>query len=189
MGDVQSRSALASVAAASAQSDGLALAEHRGARLNHLEGAREGAPLAALLASLEIPALPALGRSGGTSEARMLAIGPDVFLLVAQSPPAADLAQAFTAAVDLSDGWTRLVVTGAYAPDLLAAGCALDLHPRAFPPGACAVTGLAGMRTVVWRSADDRFDLMVGRSYARSMWDWLIESAAEFGVFAPAQER
>lgn len=189
MGDVQSRSALASVAAASAQSDGLALAEHPGARLYHLEGACEGAPLAALLASLEIPALPALGRSGGTSEARMLAIGPDAFLLVTQSPTATDLTQAFTAAVDLSDGWTRLRVTGAHAPDLLATGCALDLHPRAFPPGACAVAGLAGMRTVVWRSADDRFDLLVGRSYARAMWDWLLESAAEFGVFAPAQGR
>jgi sarcosine oxidase subunit gamma len=184
MDDVQPQAVSASAAPSR-----LALTQDRGARLYHLEGARDGAPLAAVLASLGLEALPAMGRSGGTGEAGMLAIGPDIFFMVTRSPPPADLAQAFAAAVDLSDGWMRIVVTGANAPDLLAAGCALDLHPRAFPPGACAMTGFAGMRTLVWRSAGDRFDLLVGRSYARSMWDWLMESAAEFGVFAPAQER
>jgi len=180
--NASSRSALASAAVATDPA-GLSLSEHRGARLYHLEGARDRAPLATVLG---LPALPAIGHCAGTPDAQVLAIGPDIFMLVTQSP-APDLAQAFAAVVDVSDGWTRIVVTGSHARDLLAQGCALDLHPQVFPPGTCAVTGFAGLRTFVWHAAEDRFGLLVGRSYARALWDWLLESAAEFGVFAPAR--
>jgi sarcosine oxidase subunit gamma len=185
--NASSRSALASAAVATDPA-GLCLSEHRGARLYHLEGARDRAPLAAVLANLGLPALPAIGRCAAAPAAQMLAIGPDMFMLAMQSS-ASDLVRAFAVVVDVSDGWTRIVVTGTNARDLLAQGCALDLHPRVFPPGTCAATGFAGLRTFLWHSAADRFDLLVGRSYARALWDWLLEAAAEFGVFAPARER
>ena len=37
------------------------------------------------------------------------------------------------------------------------------------------------MRVMIWRSRDEpQFGLMVGRSFARSLWDWLLEAAREY---------
>ncbi len=37
------------------------------------------------------------------------------------------------------------------------------------------------MRTILWRApGGDRFDLFVGRSYAVSLWEWLLDAAAEY---------
>jgi sarcosine oxidase subunit gamma len=44
---------------------------------------------------------------------------------------------------DLTESRVAFEVRGARGPDLLAKGCSLDLHPRAFAPGACARTLLA----------------------------------------------
>jgi sarcosine oxidase subunit gamma len=126
--------------------------------------------------------LPTPGRSGGRDGGQLLSIGPSIWLFVGEPPTAgSSFGEAFDAAVDVSDGWTRLVVNGKRSTELLAKGCALDFHPSRFPPGSCAATGFARMRTIVWRSLDARFDLLVGRSYALSFWDWLAEAALEFG--------
>lgn len=113
-----------------------------------------------------------------------LAKTDDSFLLVGDAG-AADIRSvaeaAFTVALDVSHAWTRLAVAGVNAAALLAKGCAVDFHPSAFPSDACAATGLAQMRVVIWRSGNEpHFDLMIGRSFARSLWDWLLEAAREY---------
>jgi heterotetrameric sarcosine oxidase gamma subunit len=178
------RSALAGLAPTIRPGDagGLELYEHAGSAILHLEGARQGQCLAAALERLQLAELPASGRSGGRDGGRLLSIGPSIWLFVGEPPvPLTFLDQAFDVALDVSDGWTRLVVSGRRSTELLAKGCALDFHPSRFPPGSCAATGFARMRVIVWRSLDARFDLFVGRSYALSLWDWLAEAALEFG--------
>src|SRR5271170_3655138 len=51
--------------------------------------------------------------------------------------------RALAAITDVSDFYTTLRLSGAGTRDLLAAGCPLDLHPRAFAVGHCAQSLLA----------------------------------------------
>jgi heterotetrameric sarcosine oxidase gamma subunit len=61
----------------------------------------------------------------------------------------------------------------------MAKGCAIDLHPRAFPIHACAAAGFAGTRTIIRRADAEGFELLIGRSHALSLWEWLVDAATE----------
>jgi sarcosine oxidase subunit gamma len=70
---------------------------------------------------------------------------------------------------------------------VLAKGCPLDLHPRAFPPGACAQSLLAKVAVLIHLQDDDRargpsFDVYVARSFAHYLWMWLEDAGREYGV-------
>jgi sarcosine oxidase subunit gamma len=165
----------------------LAVAERPGSLLLHLEGAREGAELAAVLSVLGLTSLPAIGASGGQDSASLLGIGPAIWLMVLApsklNPSCLALTgSAFAASVDTSHAYMRIAISGLKADELLAKGCAVDLHPRHFPPGACATAALAGMRCIIWRVAHDDFEVFVGRSYAVSLWEWLRDVTAEYDV-------
>lgn len=167
----------------------LAFGEAAGSTLLHLEGARQGADVDAVSAEFGAAALPEPGHSTGGALAAILGLGPSIWLAVL--PPQAPMPQvlslagasgrAFEAALDVSHAWTRIAIAGTMATEFLAKGSALDLHPRVFRPGACAVAGFAGLRTILWRAFDQpRFDLFVGRSHAAGLFDWLDDAAAEY---------
>lgn len=84
-----------------------------------------------------------------------------------------------------SHGRVVLRLSGARAPDVLAKGCPLDLHPSAFPAPGAGHTSIEKMPVLVVKRDDGpTFDLAVGRSYARSFAHWLCEAAREFGYRA-----
>ena len=84
---------------------------------------------------------------------------------------------------DLSDGRTVIRVGGPRARDALAKGVPIDLHPRVFRPGDAAVTTVAHIDAHVWQvDAAPTYEIAVSRSYAAAFLEWLIDSAAEFGV-------
>ena len=97
----------------------------------------------------------------------------------------ADLRAAVTpfggAAVDVSGQRVSLTLRGRHVRDVLAKGCALDLHHTVFRPGSSAQTtvGLAG---VVLLANDDpgEFTVLVRQSFASYLADWLIDAAEEF---------
>jgi len=128
---------------------------------------------------------PSVGRSVGDERERLLGVGPDAWLLVAEDGATTGLGfdfDRFDVAVDQSHAWTGLSIRGPNALAVLAKGCVLDLDPQQFSSGACATTGFAHMRVVLWRpSEESRYDLLVGRSYAFSLWEWLSEATLEFG--------
>jgi sarcosine oxidase subunit gamma len=72
-------------------------------------------------------------------------------------------------------------VSGPRARELLAKGCSLDLHPRAWEPGRCAQTSIARVSVLLHALDPEGFDLYCARSYAGSVWHWLTEAAAEYG--------
>ena len=85
--------------------------------------------------------------------------------------------------VALDDSRIILSVEGPRMRDALAKMLTLDLHPRVFRPGDAAVTVAGGMSVYLWLRDDvPVFDLAVPRSVAGSFWDWLMGSAAEYGV-------
>jgi methylglutamate dehydrogenase subunit D len=84
---------------------------------------------------------------------------------------------------DQSDGRTVIRVRGPGARDTLAKGMPIDLHPRTFRPGDAAVTLVAHIGAHIWQVDEaPTYELIVSRSYAAAFLEWLIHSAAEFGV-------
>jgi sarcosine oxidase subunit gamma len=111
-------------------------------------------------------------------------LGPDEWLLISAEPAADDAATALRAAlaglphslVDVSHRQLALEVTGPDAAVLLAAGCALDLEPGAFPVGRCTRTMLAKAEIVLWRTAPESFRIEVWRSFAPYLSAFLSEA-------------
>ncbi|MBK3581448.1 sarcosine oxidase subunit gamma [Streptomyces sp. MBT65] len=123
-------------------------------------------------------------------ELTVLWLGPDEWLVVGPPDTQRDVEDRIRAAsgdehvavTDVSAQRTTLLVSGARARDLLAHGCPLDLHPRAFGAGRCAQTTLA--RTQVVLVARDEvgagFWVLVRSSFAGYLTDWLLDAAAEY---------
>ena len=137
---------------------------------------------------LVLPTDPnAATKSGGVTA---LWLGPDEWVLLCQ--PGSErklvarlrdaLGGVHAAVTDLTDARTTIRVEGAGARDVLAKGCPLDLHPRAFPPGAVAQSRLAKADVLLHRVDHDddqapAFDLYVARSFAGYLWAWLEEAS------------
>ncbi len=85
------------------------------------------------------------------------------------------------AVVDLSHSRVCFSVSGARVRDLLAHGSTIDFDPGKFEPGACVGTSLGHMSATVYMNDPDAVDIYVMRSYARSFFEWLCHTAAEWG--------
>lgn len=149
--------------------------------------------------------LPLVAHTATGDERRsILWLGPDEWLVVdatdATALPAPGPALAATlaaategaglaAVTDLSANRCAYELHGTAAVDVLATVCALDLHPRAFGPGSCAQTLVAGTPVLLHELACDpaagrRFRLLVRPSLAAFLEDWLRD--AILGVTAAA---
>jgi len=63
----------------------------------------------------------------------------------------------------------------------------IDLHPRAFAPGDTALTAAGQVGVQIWQrdvpaDTGPTYELVVFRSYAAAMWQWLTRAAAEFNA-------
>jgi sarcosine oxidase subunit gamma len=146
-------------------------------------GLRLRAPFPAYLAGVPLPL--AANRVAATGSVRTLWLGPDEWLVVAEGA-APDLLPRLERAVtgrrasvsDLSSSRVIIEIGGSAARDLLASGCGLDLHPRAFGPGQCAQTLLSRV-PVILDQLDEapHYRLLTRRSYSRWLVDWMIDAA------------
>ena len=85
------------------------------------------------------------------------------------------------AVVDQSHGRCGLRLSGLHARQVMAKNTAIDLHPRAFGPGRCAMTSVAHMNaTVIQVDATPTYDLFVIRSLARSFVHAIEHACHEF---------
>ena len=82
------------------------------------------------------------------------------------------------AAVDVSANRVCLELTGEGAADVLARGCALDLHPSVFPPGRAAQTLVARAQVILYRTDEDVYRLLVRPSYAGYLRAWFLDAMA-----------
>jgi sarcosine oxidase subunit gamma len=141
-------------------------------------------------------ALPLRANTASLGEAgQLLWLGPDEWVLKLppsgahyQHPGPAEameatlrsaLAGLHVSLVPAGHGFTTLAVQGAGAADLLARGCPLDFHPRAFAAGAVAQSHVAKAgATIVCLAAGTHFELTVRRSFADYLYRWLCEAGA-----------
>jgi sarcosine oxidase subunit gamma len=125
-----------------------------------------------------LPQRPNAWTAGGGRE--VLWLGPDEWLVVAAPGTAAavvaEVGQALAglhhSVVDVSANRTVVELTGDGRLELLAEGCALDLHPRAWRPGHCAQTLLARV-PVLLQERDHATRVFVRSSYAAHLAGWL----------------
>ena len=147
-------------------------------------------PAAAAVAEhlgVALPTAPSTYVEGATATAIWL--GPDEWLVTSpfRSPEELEtgLAEAIGAdgtVVDVSAQRTIVALRGAHVRDLLAGGCAIDLHPRVFRRGA-AVQTLLGLAGVVLMALDDtgtHYRVLVRSSFAGHLIAWLLDAATEY---------
>ncbi|MGW3369886.1 sarcosine oxidase subunit gamma [Streptosporangium canum] len=136
--------------------------------------------------ALGVP-LPAEPGTYGSADVDVLWLGPDEWLIVGEPGRERELETRLRAAAgtghvavtDVSAQRTTLLVAGPKARDLLAHGCAIDLHPRVFGPGRCAQTMLARAQVLLVARDGDEFLVLVRPSFAGYLVAWLLDAAAE----------
>ena len=145
---------------------------------------------------------PERGRAIGVEPRYALWCGPGWYLVVDE--PGTALAEAIDGAlgngvghgrvantdvgvsvVDVSASRTVLELTGPFARDVLAHGCAIDLHPRVFGPGSCVQTALAKAQVILQQTGGGPsraaiYRLFVRASYADYLARWLLDATVEY---------
>lgn len=136
--------------------------------------------------ALELPRRPLRAASSG--DRRALWLGPDEWLLLAPEKDRTGIEQAFGGVgephslVDVSHRNVGFVVEGRAAELVLNSGCPLDLDPTAFPVGMCTRTVFDKAEIVLWRTAEQAFQVEVWRSFAPYVEALLREAAVEVGA-------
>ncbi len=158
---------------------GITIAERRPLAMVQVAGrGEEGAALrAAIEAALGVALDSAANRATARGTTTILWVGPGRWLVVAPERDGSDLEARLLAGLagtqgaitDLCNGRTVLRIAGPRGRDLL-------------PAGSCA-QGLLGHVGALIHAVDaaPTFDLYIARSYAQTVWEWLGESAAEYG--------
>ena len=122
---------------------------------------------------------------------RVVWAGPDDWFVIGPQGEAnriaADLRTALArthhAVTDVSSGYTVLHLSGTPAREILAQGCPLDLHPRAFKPGMSAGSHFFKTSVWLWQSDDARsYEMLVRRSFMGYCWTMLERCSAECGL-------
>lgn len=99
-------------------------------------------------------------------------IAPDRILLSGDRVASATLGDDL-ALLDLSDSRVRLVLDGPGSAGLLARVLSLDFSTSAFPPGQFRQSGLYHVAALIERMTDTRFEMMVPRTWAGSVFNML----------------
>lgn len=144
--------------------------------------------MAAAQAALGV-ALPTQANTVRDGDAHGVAwMGPDEWLVQSRLPHgtaglparlAAVLEGYFASVVEVTSGYTVIDIDGPHAADVLAKGCAMDLHPRAFGAGACAQTRFFDAAVFLRRTARG-IALTTRRSFAPYVAEMLVDAAREY---------
>jgi sarcosine oxidase, subunit gamma len=121
-----------------------------------------------------------------TDRVQVIWLGPDEWLVTSPVQTAQELEAGLReavrgrgAVVDVSAQRTTLWLTGENARDVLAAGCAIDLHPRVFRSGAAAQLGLTSVVLLALNDTGTSYHILVRSSFAQYLARFLLDAAIE----------
>ena len=121
---------------------------------------------------------PAPGKAVRLAAGSLLRVHPQRLWLLSERPDAGvglALEPHVGASLDLSHARSIIRVADGYAEPLLSRFIAIDLRPHRFAVDEIATTPLHRVSVLLWRRPNG-IDLLVPRSFARSMWDLLAET-------------
>jgi sarcosine oxidase subunit gamma len=125
-----------------------------------------------------------------TKDIKVLSLGPDEWLIISETISSRDLLRklkkpiggAHASIVDVSADRTIIALSGEESREILARGCGLDLHPRAFLAGSCAQTHLARALVILEKLENatvPTWHIYVANSFSIYLVDWLIDAARD----------
>jgi sarcosine oxidase subunit gamma len=123
-------------------------------------------------------------------EQRICWLGPDEWLVLAPAAEINTLCAELEASLEgthaavngQSGGQIAIELSGSDVRDVFARGCTLDFHRKVFRTGMCAQSGLARTNVLIGCLDDDRFDVVVRRSFSDYLIRWLLHAGGEFGM-------
>ncbi|SNY98445.1 sarcosine oxidase subunit gamma [Halomonas sp. hl-4] len=92
------------------------------------------------------------------------------------------LGDAHYAIVNASGGQTLIELEGDAATELLMKSAPCDVHPAAFPVGKGVTTVFAKSNLILRRPAEDRWELVLRRSFADYLYRWLLDAGEEYAI-------
>ena len=185
---------LKTVAKKGAQDAGVILQEL--ALLDHLvlRGNVENAAFAAGVESALGMALP-VNLQSAEHEGRVIRwISPDEWLVTMAGGTGFELEQQLRetigdthfAIVNVSGGQTVITVEGTDAEEMLKKCTPYDIHISHMPVGKVVTSLFGKSQAVIRRTGEQRFELVIRRSFADYCWLWLQDACAEFGFSVKA---
>jgi len=138
-----------------------------------------------LASVLEFPLPLTPNTVSGDLDRHALWLGPDEWLVVGPAGSedtlerrCRDVLAGAGSVVDVSASRTIVELRGREAREILEAGCAIDLHPRAFHAGRCAQTLVARTAAIVHQVTDEPlYRLFVRSSFAMYLAMWLQDAS------------
>ncbi|MDN3557684.1 sarcosine oxidase subunit gamma [Halomonas maura] len=94
----------------------------------------------------------------------------------------AALGDAHFAISNAGGGQTLVELEGEAARELLMKSVIYDVHPSHFPVGKGVTTVFAKTTVILRRPAEDRWELVVRRSFADYTYRWLLDAGEEYGI-------
>ena len=92
-----------------------------------------------------------------------------------------DLRSTHSLAIDVSDRWTVINISGNKVTDVLSKGTFIDLDNSVFGEGSCAQTTLWSVNVIIYKiNSKPSFDLFVDSTMATFLWEWLEHSSKEY---------
>jgi heterotetrameric sarcosine oxidase gamma subunit len=129
-------------------------------------------------------AAPGPLQSATGAKGTLLRVQPFVWWLTRADEATASAAMEIDAeqgtSLDLSHSRTVIRIEGGHARDLLNRGLPTDLRPESFPDGGFA-GGAIHLVGVNLHHRNGGYDLYVSRGFAITLWEFLTETAAQWG--------
>ena len=133
---------------------------------------------------------PAANKFTTAGERHAVWLCPDEFMIVCEAGKDEELASAIhasfgnrhAAVTNITDAFAAFHLKGEAVRQVLAKGCALDLHQNSFASGDAAQTLLSHAAVTIMALANDEFIVICRTSFAPYLHDWIIDAALEYGV-------
>lgn len=137
---------------------------------------------------ITLPGRPLGLSSDATGERSLQWISPDEWLLIVPGGEEFELearlrkalGDAHFAISNISGGQTLIELEGVAARELLMKSVPYDVHPQHFPVGKGVTTVFAKSTVILRRPDEQRWELVVRRSFADYTYRWLLDAGAAY---------
>ncbi|MGO2131685.1 MAG: sarcosine oxidase subunit gamma [Halomonas sp.] len=117
-------------------------------------------------------------------------LSPDEWLVIVPSGEEIELenrlreklGSAHFAIINASAGFTLIELTGDKARELLMKSVTYDVHPDNFPLGKAVSVAFAKASIILRRPSEERYELVLRRSFADYCYRWLLDAGEEYGI-------